>query len=207
MQRRAFLTTLGIGAAAAGSSAVADSFARPPADKPSGSADLDRWRQALAGARLYAITRLREYRAAGRFPRNHRIFRRVPTFIDDQGRPCAVGYLMQRSGGQALAKQIAATDNHVYIERIRDGAALDWIRLSGLTQAECARIQPSYNWQKPRPEPIEPEEIENERERLRQHFDAVVTQLLDLTDASLKEATALLEPMIAGGLSIDRVAR
>ncbi len=204
MQRRAFLTTLGIGAAAAGSSAFAETFAKPPAPKPSG--DLDRWQQALAGARLYAITRLREYRVAGRFPRNHRFFGRVPTFIDPSGTPCAVGYLMQRSGNQALASQIAATSNHVYIEKIKDGAALDWILFSGLTQLECATIQPSYKWRprEPVPEPA-PEDLE--REHLRAHFETVVNQLLDTTAASLQEAVAKLEPRIAAGASIDRVAR
>lgn len=131
MKRRAFLTTLGLGAVAAGGAAVAETFSKPP--RPSGSAELDRWKQALAGARLYAITRLRAYRTAGRFPRNHRIFGHTPTFIDPSGTPCAVGYLMQRSGGERLARQIADTDNHVYIERIKDGPALDWIVFSGLT--------------------------------------------------------------------------
>lgn len=201
MKRRAFLTTLGIGAVAAGGAAVAETFSKPP--RPSGSADLERWKRALAGARLYAITRLRTYRAAGRFPRNHRIFGHTPTFIDPSGTPCAVGYLMQRSGGERLARQIADTDNHVYIDRIKDGPALDWIVFSGLTQQECARIQPSYNWEhRPKPEP----ELEQVA-RLQLHFETVVAELLDTTDVSLTEAVRVIEPRIARGASIDRVAR
>lgn len=203
MQRRAFLTSLGVGVAAAGGAAVADSFAAPP--KPSGARDLERWKQALAGARLYAITRLREYRAAGRFPHNHRILGRTPTFIDERGTPCAVGYLMQRSGHQALASQIAATDNHVYIEQIKTGPALDWILFSGLTQEECATIQPSYHW-RPQPVPARPAPDE-ERERLRQHFARLEGELLDHTTASLTTAIGRLEARIARGASLDDVAR
>jgi hypothetical protein len=208
MQRRAFLTTLGLGAAAGGAAIAKNpynDFAKPPGDTPSGGADLDRWKQALAGARLYAITRLREYSAAGRFPRNHRIFGRVPTFIDARNTPCAVGYLMQRSGHGALARTIAATNNNVYIERIEEGPALDWILFSGLTQSECALIQPSYNWRPPRPVPEPPPD--DEPQRLREHFARVHTQLLDHTTASLGEAVSKLEPLIAAGASIDRVAR
>lgn len=175
---------------------------------PVRSQDLERWKQALAGARLYAITRLREYRAAGQFPRNHRILGRVPTFIDPQGRPCAVGYLMQRSGNQALAAQIANDTNNIYIEQIKSGPALDWIKFSGLTQGECAHIQPSYDWHKPPIEPIDPDNpTDRERDRLRAHFDAVVSKLLDNTTSALTSCVATLEPLIAAGASIDRVAR
>jgi hypothetical protein len=205
MQRRAFLTSLGFGVAAGGA-AYAD-FAKP-IPKPSSGADLDRWKQALAGARLYAITRLREYRAAGQFPRNHRILRRVPTFIDAQGRPCAVGYLMQRSGHQALAAQIANATNNIYIEQIQSGPALDWIKFSGLTQSECAYIQPSYDWHEPPVEPIDPDNpTQREAEQLRAHFDTVVTKLLDNTAVALTAIIATLEPLIATGASIDRVSR
>lgn len=205
MQRRAFLTTLGLGAVAAGGAAYAkDNFAKPPGDKPSGSARLDHWKQALAGARLYAIMRLREYNVAGRFPRNHRIFGRTPVFIDPAKTPCAVGYLMQQSGHATLANEIAATNNNVYIEHIKDGPALDWILFSGLTQAECAQIQPSYR----RPPIDDPDMIiVDEVMRLKDHFAKVETQLIRLTTTSLKESVSRLEPLIAAGASIDRVAR
>lgn len=202
MKRRLFLSSLGVGAAAVATGvASADEFAKPPGDKP--RTDLDTWHQALAGARLFEITRLREYRVAGRFPRNHRIFNRTPIFIDERNTPCAVGYLMQRSGHGALASEISRTDNHVYIERIKTGAALEWILLSGLTQAECAMIQPSY-----RPRPWPPDEpVRDEREQLRQHFARVEDRLLSATTASLKECVARLEPLIAKGATLDRIAR
>jgi hypothetical protein len=197
MKRRLFLSSLGIGVAAGVASA--GDFARPPAGTP----DLDHWHQALAGARLFEITRLREYRVAGRFPRNHRIFNQTPIFIDERNTPCAVGYLMQRSGHEALTLEIAKANNHVYIEKIKDGAALEWILLSGLTQEECAMIQPSY---KPWPAP-DPDPVRNEREQLRHHFARVEERLLSTTAASLKDCVARLEPLIKKGATIDRVAR
>lgn len=203
MKRRLFLSSLGVGAAAVATGvASANNFAKPPGgDKDKPRSALDTWHQALAGARLFEITRLREYSAAGRFPRNHRIFDRTPIFIDERGTPCAVGYLMQRSGHQALASDIARTSNHIYVEHIKEGAALEWILFSGLTQDECARIQPSY---RPRPWP---EPAIEEREQLRRHFARLEDQLLSATAASLKEAVAKLEPLIAKGASIDRIAR
>jgi hypothetical protein len=203
MQRRAFLASLGVTAATAGV-ASAKSFSKPPT-----SPALDRWRQTLAGARLYQITRLREYSAAGRFPQNHRIFGQIPVFIDEHGTHCAVGYLMHRSGAGAIAADVARTNNHVYVERIGGGPALDWILFSGLTQAECAYIQPSYNWRPPVDRPPVPVPIEppTQQQRLRTHFAAVEQQLLRNTNASLDAALARLAPLIEKGASLDRVAR
>ena len=115
MNRRLVLKTLGIGAASMCTTrvATAKTFAKPPA-----SPELDRWRDGLGAARLREITRLREYRKAGTFPRNHRVLGRIPTFIDTNGRACAVGFLMQRSGQGELAARIAKLDNLVYIENI-----------------------------------------------------------------------------------------
>lgn len=202
MNRRSFLGSLGA-AALGGCAGALDRtdqpahFAATPPDKP---IDLDRWHDALATARLHEIGWLREYRERGVFPRNHRVLGRTPTFIDEAGRACAVGYLMQRSGYRDLASTIARTDNHVYVEHIERGPALDWILFSGLTQDECATIQPSYGFMQ---RPHDP--TERERETLRTHFANVEAQLLRDTKSSLHTALALLEPRIEAGASIDRV--
>jgi hypothetical protein len=205
IDRRRFFHYLGLGAAslAAQPLASAGGFAKPPPGKP-GKATLADWRRALAAARKREISRLAAYREAGRFPRNHRILGRTPTFVDDRGTPCAVGFLMQGSGHRDLVKSIARDDNNVYIENIEDGPALDWIQLSGLTQDECARIQPSYPWERPRPRPIP---VPSERERLIAHFNAVENELHDATDSSLDAALEVLSPRIRRGLSISRVVR
>ena len=164
------------------------------------------WRASLGQARERAIGRLRMYREAGTFPRNHRVLGTTPTFVDEHGTPCAVGYLMLRSGRQDLVTSIARADNNVYIEQIVDGPALAWILHSGLTQEECAQIQPSYDWEK-RPMPIEPDEPPPAQQRLIAHFTALEHQLLDATDVSLDQALARLAPRIARGASIGQVVQ
>jgi len=198
MLRRNFLASFGLGAAAVGVAAAAPRkpFAKPPASKT-----LDVWRNALAAARLREIARLADYRDAGRFPRNHRVLGHTPTFIDPNGAACAVGYLMQQSGRAALAAEIARTNNHVYIERITEGPALEWILHSGLTQQECAVIQPSYRWE----HPVEPMPQPDETERLRQHFATVERQLLRDSEASLDRTLERLDAHIQAGESIDRI--
>jgi hypothetical protein len=196
MLRRNFLASFGLGAAAVGVAAAAP---RKPFAKPPTSKTLDAWRNALAAARLREIARLASYRDAGWFPRNHRVLGSIPTFIDPNGAACAVGYLMQQSGHAALAADIARTDNHVYIEKITDGPALEWILHSGLTQEECAFIQPSYNWDpRPMPEP-------DQSERLRQHFATVERQLLRDSEASLDRTVERLDAHIRAGETVDRV--
>lgn len=225
IDRRRFLHNLGLGCATVGAacaapittgSTVAVPQPEPPpvppgefAKPPGGSADVDRWRDALAAARLREVARLRDYRVAGRFPQNHRIFGRVPTFIDERGTPCAVGYLMQRSGRSELAAEISRTNNHVYVEKIADGPALDWILHSGLTQEECATIQPSYGWRDPPkrlPMPLPPDE-DDERQQLVLHFASLEQHLLRDSETSLDAALARLAPQIRRGDPIARVIR
>ncbi|MEJ7598692.1 MAG: hypothetical protein WKG01_12350 [Kofleriaceae bacterium] len=182
-------------------------FASPPPGMP--PSDLDAWRAALGAARERAIGRLRVYREAGKFPRNHRVLGTTPTFVDEHGTPCAVGYLMVRSGHQALVASIARADNNVYVERIVEGPALAWILRSGLTQDECALIQPSYDWERP-PRPIEPfvpDDPAPAHDRLVAHFTALDHQLVDATEVSLDAALARLEPEIARGASIVQVVQ
>lgn len=91
------------------------------------------------------IERLRAYRERGEFPRNRDVpGPRVPTFIDHEGRACAVGALMLASGHDTLAHAIARDENHDRIPHISTEGLADWVAQSGLTAAECARIQPSY---------------------------------------------------------------
>lgn len=194
IDRRSFLIFTIAGAASA-TSALAGGFAKPPTGK---RPKVDAWRNALAEARRREIKRLHAYRVRGAFPHNHRIFGRTPEFIDTRGVPCAVGYLMQESGYADLAADIAQRDNNVYIERIKDGPALEWMLHSGLTQEECAYIQPSYNWRpRPVPHPPPPPPEDHERERLIAHFTNVEAQLLAETNASLDRVLERLASRIA----------
>lgn len=67
-----------------------------------------------------------------------------PVFIDEQGRSCAVAYLMIESGAQVLAEGVAELENLAYVPEIIAPGVAQWIEGSGLDVEECAMIQPSY---------------------------------------------------------------
>ncbi len=100
-------------------------------------------------AREETIGWLAEYREAGIFPHNHVTEgTRISVFVDPHGTPCAVGYLMVRSGEDALVEEIVRTDNLVRVPALAaDSRLQDWLRARGITLAEAARIQPAYNGQ------------------------------------------------------------
>lgn len=89
------------------------------------------------------------YRAAGQFPLNHYRKERIPVFIDEHGTHCAVGYLMMRTGYEALAQRISHSDNYVWVKDITDPEALVWQQYSGFTMEELKLIQGAYDWYDP----------------------------------------------------------
>lgn len=162
----------------------------PPSDLRKDSkpltASLDEMYDALVSRRAQKITRLHVYAAAGQFPVNTDFpGELVPYFVSRDGTACAVGHLVRLDGGRSLVEVIAAKCNHIRIADVDHGPLLDWIRDSGLTQAECALIQPSYatiedyrrgsQWQE-------------EQARLRKHFDEVEETLRTQSERSLGEA-------------------
>jgi hypothetical protein len=103
---------------------------------------------------------LREYRAAGRFPRNDRSpDRAMPFFRDSRGVLCAMAYLIDRSGRRDLVDRVASTRNNAFIRELAGDPELrTWLDSLGLSVAEAARIQPSYEFPPGEPPPGEPEE-------------------------------------------------
>jgi len=103
-------------------------------------------------ARLTLVGWLRDYREAGRFPRNDRFpDKAMPFFRDIDGVLCAMAYLIDRSGRGDIVDRIASTRNNASIAELADdGELLAWLDSTGLSVAEAARIQPFYG-------PFEPE--------------------------------------------------
>lgn len=120
-------------------------------DRELASADVSHLTGAQRRARATHIARLRVYAAAGRFPQNsHHPGAYVPYFVDDSGTRCAMGYLIEQSGAADFVARVRARLNYQYIAEIaRDRelgpALLAWLDASGLSLAEAARIQPSYD--------------------------------------------------------------
>ncbi|MEX2168039.1 MAG: hypothetical protein WD851_01900 [Pirellulales bacterium] len=150
------------------------------------AASLDEMYDRLVSRRDQQIGRVHSYSAAGKFPRNVDFpGQLVPYFVDREGTACAVGRLMQLDGCGKLVAQIATSSNHIRIEDISQGPLVDWIQSSGLTQEECALIQPGYatieDYRPARP-------WQDETERLRQHFTQVEHSLQTQSQQSLGEA-------------------
>lgn len=187
---------------------IPPALAAPPADQ----ASREVWRARLDAARTRQIERLKAYAEAGRFPRNHRIFGRVPIFVDDDGATCAVAHLMTLDGRGAAVKAISAADNYIYVEDARAGPLVDWVLFSGLLIEEAALIQPGYtrwrggrgpldaagpprtaDWNRPEHARV-PEDG-----RLRAHFARVVEQLERHRARAIEAALDRAWPTIMSG--------
>lgn len=94
--------------------------------------------------RLKYLDLLRTYINRSIFPRNYSTTRPIPYFVDAEGRVCAVGYLMVKTGGQKLARQIATHYNNFYISDVDVPVFNQWIAQSGFTKEELSMIQPEY---------------------------------------------------------------
>jgi hypothetical protein len=91
------------------------------------------------------IAALRDYRSAGRFPRNHVRPMPTPVFIDEHGTRCAMAHLLELVGAHELVQRVARTNNLARIRELAgDPELLQWLMVMGLTVEEAARIQPSY---------------------------------------------------------------
>lgn len=96
--------------------------------------------------RITLIGWLREYREAGTFPRNDRFPNQaLPFFRDSHGALCAMAYLIERSGRRDLVNRVALTRNNAFIPELAGDPELRaWLDSVGLSVAEAARIQPTY---------------------------------------------------------------
>ncbi|HEX5574494.1 MAG TPA: nuclear transport factor 2 family protein [Gemmatimonadales bacterium] len=97
-------------------------------------------------ARNTLIGWLQDYRDAGEFPRNERFPElAMPFFRDGHGALCAMAYLIERSGRRDLVDRIASTRNNAFIAELADDPELRvWLDSVGLSVAEAARVQPTY---------------------------------------------------------------
>ena len=94
--------------------------------------------------RLRLLDELEHYALEGNFPKNEHATYKTPVFIDHYSTHCAVGYLMQHSGAEDLAQEIAHKQNLAYVKEIRVNGVQEWATQHGFTVDELAWIQPGY---------------------------------------------------------------
>ncbi|MCB9230731.1 MAG: hypothetical protein H6581_03670 [Bacteroidia bacterium] len=105
--------------------------------------------QAQFHSRQHLIEVLDGYRKAGNFPLNYYRHERIPVFIDEHDTHCAVGYLLQQTGREDLARRIAAADNYVWVKDIHEADLLAWQQESGFSLEELKLIQGAYDFYQP----------------------------------------------------------
>ncbi len=99
----------------------------------------------LQKKRIHILQLLHDYWTAGIFPRNYEYAdKRVPCFIDKDGRICGVGYLVEQTAGRQTAEEINNNNKYDKILAMNNKTVDSWIVASGLTKEECAMIQPNY---------------------------------------------------------------
>lgn len=94
--------------------------------------------------RAKLLDQLHAYWQEGVFPKNTYQAGRTPVFIDEQGRLCAVGFLIAQSAGREAVERI---NERFQLDRIEDmdaPAVEAWAERHGFTLRELAMIQPMY---------------------------------------------------------------
>lgn len=101
-----------------------------------------------SAARAKMLAHLADYIAAQNFPTkfSHAEQRR-PCFKDEEGRWCAVGYLILKTAGLEAAERINQKFRFHYLMDMDDDSLQSWQEQSGLSLRELAMIQPAYEWQ------------------------------------------------------------
>ena len=98
--------------------------------------------EAQRARREAALDALHAYHSEDGFPISdgHPDARR-PTFISDNGHVCAVGALLERE----LVEDLNREHKHAYLHEIDDPRLASWAERHGFTEAELARVQPTYD--------------------------------------------------------------
>lgn len=109
------------------------------------SADVSHLTNSQLKKRQHLISLLRIYTEENPFPKNYEYqTERRPTFIDEHGNFCAVGYLIQQTAGQETAEAINKEFKYEYLIEMESELLDNWLAEYGLTRTEAAMIQPTY---------------------------------------------------------------
>ena len=97
--------------------------------------------------RIQLMEYLREYAHAGVFPDNAGVEGgRRPCFIDEEGKICAVGYLVEQTLGRDVAEQINGRFQYATIGEMDLDFLSEWMSDYGVSLRDLATIQPTYEY-------------------------------------------------------------
>jgi hypothetical protein len=100
--------------------------------------------QSQQNQREFLLKSLESYAMQGIFPVNDYLAYQNPVFIDRYNTHCAVGFLMQQSGSENLAREIQRNQNFAFVRQISVDGVSEWAYEHGFTLDELAWIQPGY---------------------------------------------------------------
>jgi hypothetical protein len=151
-------------------------------------------RAALAKARATNLASFRVYQKKGIFPNNTFTPGKLNVWLDTSGNFCAAATLIKMSGNDDLVNKVAEQNNFIRLADVRQGALMDWILTSGLTQDEIAAIQEPFMGVFEPEEPAQPILVDAklrkaEDARLRAKYRAVDKMIVKNTKKSLDAAT------------------
>ncbi|HEY4175283.1 MAG TPA: hypothetical protein VGM90_00555 [Kofleriaceae bacterium] len=109
----------------------------------------DQVRAALVQARKESVSAFAQYMANQMFPSNTQAPGKLNVWRDAEGHYCAAATIIRTSGRLAISDEVATTNNNLRLITVKDGALMDWILTSGLTQQEIDRIQEPFMWVAP----------------------------------------------------------
>ncbi|MBA3454064.1 MAG: hypothetical protein H0T42_13300 [Deltaproteobacteria bacterium] len=136
--------------AMARSVAVPAPFAQPPAadvympDRfaaPARIVDRATVRAKLLEQRATNLANFRAYVQRGVFPNNTYRKGKLNVWIDAAGNLCAAATMLNDSGLGDLVTRVGEQNNFIRLRDVSQGPLMDWMLMSGLTQAEIVAIQ------------------------------------------------------------------
>ena len=137
-------------------SAMAQSFAKPPASEtpaasevyepdlrvaPSRVLDRDAVRAKLIENRATNVANFRAYVKRGVFPSNTYKDGKLNVWIDAAGNMCAAATMINDSGLHGLVMRVGDQNNFIRLLDVKTGPLMNWMLMSGLTKAEIVAIQ------------------------------------------------------------------
>lgn len=108
------------------------------------SADTSSYHNFQMRQRKKLIQDLNRYIHLRIYPRNIDFTSNKPYIRDNEGRLCALAYLISETGNQELVEELVKNENNALVKEFTNPHIAQWLVDHGLSSEEAARIQPAY---------------------------------------------------------------